>query len=273
MALLTLTSDLGDQDYLVGAVKGCLYKNLPDLQQVDITHRLLPFNDAQAAYVVRTILQNYPAGTFHLVLANVFHRPPERMLLIRHQDQYIGIADNGLITMILEQTPEEAIALSMDPDRPHTILECVETLAKGIARLNAGTPLAEIGIPAPAISNRNPLRPLVFEDSMEGQILYVDPFENVVVNISKDEFEAQRRKRSFKIVFRRDEIIDRIANSYADVQEGEKLALFNAAGYLEIAINKGKAAGLFGLQLYDDQSQSQYSQSQLYYHTVKVYFE
>ena len=29
------------------------------------------------------------------------------------------------------------------------------------------------------------------------------------------------------------------------VAEGEKLALFNSAGYLEIAINKGNAAGLF----------------------------
>ena len=66
----------------------------------------------------------------------------------------------------------------------------------------------------------------------------------MVVNITREEFEEQRKGRSFKIVFKRDEVIEKISETYADVQEGEKLALFNSAGYLEIAINKGNAAGL-----------------------------
>ncbi|MBI3883259.1 MAG: hypothetical protein HY305_03345, partial [Sphingobacteriales bacterium] len=55
-----------------------------------------------------------------------------------------------------------------------------------------------------------------------------------------------------------------------------KLALFNAAGYLEIAINKGNAAGLFGLQGFSEKqqaSQAQYLNSRLFYQTVRVYFE
>ena len=79
--------------------------------------------------------------------------------------------------------------------------------------------------------------------------------------------------RSFRIVFKRDETIDRISETYADVAEGEKLALFNSAGYLEIAIQKGNAAGLFGLQDFTEQSQNQYLQSRLFYQTVRVYFE
>jgi S-adenosylmethionine hydrolase len=97
----------------------------------------------------------------------------------------------------------------------------------------------------------------------------------VIINITKDEFEEQRRGRSFKIVFKRDEVIDKISDTYADVSESEKLALFNSAGYLEIAINKGNAAGLFGLQGYLEQqnSQSQYLQNRLLYQTIKIYFE
>jgi S-adenosyl-L-methionine hydrolase (adenosine-forming) len=69
-------------------------------------------------------------------------------------------------------------------------------------------------------------------------------------------------------------VIDRISESYADVTEGEKLALFNSAGYLEIAINKGNAAGLLGLQGYSEkQQQSQYINSRMFYQTVRVYFE
>jgi len=66
-----------------------------------------------------------------------------------------------------------------------------------------------------------------------------------------------------------------MSETYADVNEGEKLALFNSAGYLEIAINKGNAAGLFGLQGFSEkqQQQSQYQNNRLFYQTVKVLFE
>src|SRR6185369_14036371 len=122
---------------------------------------------------------------------------------------------------------------------------------------------------------KNHLRPLLSSDWIEGQILFIDNFENIVVNITKEEFEEQRKGRSFHIVFKRDEVIDKISETYADVQESEKLALFNSAGYLEIAINKGNAAGLFGLQGFSEKqqmhSQQQFINNRLFYQTVKVY--
>jgi S-adenosylmethionine hydrolase len=110
---------------------------------------------------------------------------------------------------------------------------------------------------------------------MEGQIIFIDNFENVIVNITKDQFERQRKGRRFKIVFKRDEIIERISGSYADVPQGEKLVIFNSAGYMEIAINKGNAAGLFGLKGYSESSGSMPNvmQARLFYQTVKVYFD
>ncbi len=105
---------------------------------------------------------------------------------------------------------------------------------------------------------------------MEGQILFIDHFENIIVNITHDQFEEQRRGRSFKIIFKRDEVINVISETYANVKEGEKLALFNSAGYLEIAINKGNAAGLFGLQGFTGRTDTQ--QTRLFYQTVRIQF-
>ena len=68
-----------------------------------------------------------------------------------------------------------------------------------------------------------------------------------------------------------------ISEAYSDVGEGDKLAFFNSAGYLEIAINKGNASSLFGLQGYSEKQQKtlgqQYLNSRLFYQTVKVFFE
>jgi S-adenosyl-L-methionine hydrolase (adenosine-forming) len=275
MPLLTLTSDIGQQDFLIGAVKGQLLQENTEFTLVDISHQLSPFNYPQAAYVCRNAIKNFSAGTFHLVLVNLFDEKPDHMLLAEHNGQYIGCADNGLLTMILEELPQKVTGLKLDKNQQKNTVYCTSVFAKAFNELAGGKKIEQIGDAGISIKVKNPLRPMLGNNWIEGQIIFIDNFENVIVNIHKDEFEEQRKGRSFKIVFKRDEVIDRISETYADVNEGEKLALFNSAGYLEIAINKGNAAGLLGLQSFAEKQlqQSQYMKSRLFYQTVKVFFE
>ncbi len=275
MPLLTLTSDIGQQDFLMAAVKGQLLQRNGNFTLVDISHNLSPFNYPQAAYVCRNAIKNFPAGTFHLVLVNLFDEKPEHMLLAEHNGHFIGCADNGLLTMILEEVPQKVVGLKLDKNQQKNTIYCASVFAEAFNELSTGKKTEDIGDAGVSVRVKNPLRPMLGNNWIEGQIIFIDNFENVIVNIHKDEFEEQRKGRSFKIVFKRDEVIDKISETYADVNEGEKLALFNSAGYLEIAINKGNAAGLLGLQSYAEKQlqQSQYMNSRLFYQTVKVYFE
>ncbi len=274
MPLLTLTSDIGQQDFLVGAIKGQLMQGIDGFLITDITHNLSPFNYPQAAYVCRNAIKNFAPGTFHLIMVNLFDEKPEHLLLAQHNGHYIGCADNGLITMILEEVPQKVVALLLEKTQQKNTLYCTTVFAKAFAQLHNGKNIEDVGDAGVSIQVKNPLRPLLGNNWIEGQIIFIDNFENIIVNITKEEFEEQRRGRSFKIVFKRDEVIDRVSESYADVGEGEKLALFNSAGYLEIAINKGNAAGLFGLQGYSEKQQlNQYNNSRMFYQTVRVYFE
>jgi S-adenosylmethionine hydrolase len=275
MALITLTSDIGHQDYLVGAIKGQLMDVDRSFQVLDITHSLTPFNYPQTAYVCRGAIRQFPAGTYHLLLVNLFDAKPEHLLLVRHKDQYLFIADNGLITMILEEVPELVVALPLPKTATKNTLYFIQVFGRAIRELESGKRPEELGDARVSIQVKNPLRPQLGNNWMEGQVIFIDHFENVVVNISRDEFEEQRKGRSFKIVFKRDEVIDKISETYADAGEGEKLALFNAAGYLEIAINKGNAAGLLGLQGFAEKSNpgNTYLSNRLFYQTVRIYFE
>ena len=276
MPLITLTSDFGEQDFLAGAVKGQLLQANKDFTIVDITHSLSPFNYPQSAYVSRNAIKNFAEGTFHLVLVNIFDEKPEHLLLAEHNGHYIGCADNGLLTMILEETPQKVVGLPLEKSKQKNALYCINTFAAAINKLNSGELLENLGDIGISMHVKNPLRPLLGSNWIEGQIIFIDNFENVIVNINKEEFEEQRKGRSFTIVFKRDEIIDKISETYADVPEGEKLALFNSAGYLEVAINKGHAAGLFGLQGFSEKQQSmqqQFLNNRLFYQTVKVYFQ
>lgn len=273
MALLTLTSDIGQQDYLAGAIKGQLLQLDAGFRFVDISHHLLPFNYPQAAYISRNAIKNFPPHTFHLVLVNLFETRPEQLLLAYHNEQYILCADNGLITMILETKPELVIGLPLEKTAIRNTLYCVKVMGEAIKKIADGVSMSQIGIPDVPYQEKNALRPLLGESWIEGQIIFIDNFENVVVNITREQFEDQRKGRDFRIVFKRDEVIDQVSETYADVPEGEKLAMFNSAGYLEIAVNKGNAAGLFGLQGYLEQAQNHYLQNRLFYQTVRIFFE
>ncbi len=148
-------------------------------------------------------------------------------------------------------------------------------MATTINRILKGEPMDQIGLPDFNYIEKNPLQPLQDHDAIEGQIIFIDNFENVIVNITRHQFETLRKGRKFKIIFKRDEIISTISESYADVPEGEKLAFFNSADYMEIAINKGNAAGLFGLKGFSDRASqsSALMHNQLMYQTVRILFE
>ncbi len=275
MALVTLTSDIGQQDYLVAAVKAQLLQVDADFSLVDITHSIPPFNYPHAAYICRSAIRNFPDFTYHIILVNLFEKKPEQLLLAFHQNQYLLCADNGLLQMILEDKPEMVIGIPLDKRANKNTTYCVQVMAQAISRLSQGESIQKIGNPDVSYIEKNHLRPLLDNNWIGGQIIFIDNFENVIVNITREQFEEQRKGRSFRIVFKRDEVIDRISESYADVNPGEKLALFNSAGYLEIAINKGNAAGLFGLKGFSEKGSqvAGYLQNQLFYQTVRVYFE
>lgn len=276
MPVLTLTSDTGNQDFISGAVKGVLLQTTGvGFNLVDITHNLTPFNLPHAAYVCRNVLRNFPAGSYHAILVNLFEYKTDHLLAAEKNGQVFFCADNGLISMMLDELPASVYALPLDKRQPKNILGIASTIGQALKQLEAGATLAGIAPETTAYIQKNNLKPLSGPNYLEGQIIFTDHFENVITNITRELFEEHRRGRSFKISFKRDEIIDRLSETYGDVPEGEKLALFNSAGYLEIAINQGNAAGLFGLKGMPGTSQPDgaYLQNRLFYHKVKIYFE
>jgi S-adenosylmethionine hydrolase len=273
MPILTLTTDIGQRDYLVGAIKGQFLKLLPTLNIADITHYLSQTNFPQAAYTCNNAFKYYPTGTFHFVIVNLFDAPVKYLLMARYRDQFIICPDNGLLTMITGTKPNDMIAIVID--QQNTLLEITQLVAEKIAAILAAGNLSAGGTAITNIEEKYPLRATIGPNWMEGQILFIDNFENVVINITKEEFSEQRNGRNFKIVFKRNEVIESISNNYTSVSESEKLAWFNSAGYLEIALRNGNMAGLFGLQGFNEQMQQTGSSSgnKWFYQTVRIFFE
>ncbi len=273
MPILTLTTDIGQRDYLTGAIKGQFLSLLPTWNIADITHYLSQTNFPQAAYTCNNAFKYYPAGSFHLVIVNMFDTPVKYLLIAKYRDQFIICPDNGLLTMITGNKPWEMVAMQLD--KQNTLLEITQLVAEKVTAIAETGNLLSGGEPIEDIEEKYPLRATLGPNWMEGQILFIDNFENVVINITKEEFSQQRNGRNFKIVFKRNEVIESISDNYTSVSESEKLAWFNSAGYLEIALRNGNMAGLFGLQGFNEQMQQTGSASgnKWFYQTVRIFFE
>jgi S-adenosylmethionine hydrolase len=270
MPILTLTSDFGISDPMVGAVKGEILNINEGFQLIDLTHEIAPFNYMQAAYQCKTIFRNFPKESFHLILVNLYDAKLDYLLLVKHQGQYIGTPDNGLITMVLDGVPDEYVKLPISTKSALNIGSMIQTWIEAFALICSGKMMNQVGEPLEQLVQRTLMKAYVSSQYIEGQVLMIDRFNNILVNITIQEFEEARKGRRFKIVLLRDAFIEEISNTYSDVPDGEKLARFNEAGYLEIAINKGFAAPLFGLGEYGQTSSQQKRQ---YYQTIKIFFE
>lgn len=258
MSIITLTTDMGSKDYYVAATKGAIWSQMPDVNIVDITHEIKPFDSQQAAFVVKNAWSNFPAGTVHIIGVNADQDVNITHLIVEFDGQYFIGADNGIFALLFDRSPDGVFELNLTQDSDELTFPTKNLFAKAAAHLARGGTPEVIGKRIDSVKQATDMLPVVENDVIKGSVIYVDVYGNVITNISRQIFKDVGKGREFAITFKRASFdIKKIHNKYNDVPEGEKVALFSHAGLLEIAINKGApgngggASGLFGLVLSD----------------------
>ncbi len=276
MLTITLTSDFGLADHTVALVKGQLMQHLNEAPQlIDVTHSVANYDLQQAAFYLQNMVDNFVPGTFHCNFVDLFGTKRKHLLCIEFNGQFVFTADNGFVKMFSSDESLKVYAVPLQTAMPVSLANYVQTIANCINWLSSGQDIDSLGEPIEDYIEKTLRQPSVDNNTIEGHILYIDKFENVITNIPQKLFHQLKKDREFKIVFLRNEVINKISETYADVSSGEKLALFNASGMLEIAINQGNAAGLFGL-LHNEKIKKEQNQAfhrQIYYLSVRVEFE
>lgn len=249
MQLVTLTTDFGTQDFYAGALKGALLSRTPDVMLVDISHDVKPFDIVQGAFMVQNVWPEFPEGTIHLIGVNCVYSQGFRFVATRRNGHYFLAPDNGLLTLLFPQIdPADLRSLPAD-SAEHFAVKNV--YAAAVAHLAGGKPFEELGEFAAPLLERISIQPVITPTRIRGTVIHVDNFENVVVNIHRDVFEKALNGREFSLFFKRNDPITKLSGNYCDVPVGEQLCLFNTAGFLEIAVNMGRASTLLGLKVED----------------------
>jgi len=267
MALITLTTDFGHKDYFVSAVKGAIYNLLPDVNLVDISHEILPFNVKETAYILKNTYKNFPENTIHIIGVDAEKTPERNHLALYLDGQYFICADNGIMSLIAtEIKPSKIVEINIH-NRLKTNFPILDVFINVACHIARGGNLDVIGKPINDIFQIKELAPkIVSQQKIIGHVLYIDHYGNAISNISKTLLNEIAKGRAFKI-YAGSYTFNKVLDTYSNIEDfkidkekrynmqGEKLALFNAGNYLEIAIYKsntqtvGGASTLLGLGL------------------------
>ncbi|MGJ1389382.1 SAM hydrolase/SAM-dependent halogenase family protein [Sphingobacterium spiritivorum] len=248
MGVITLTTDLGYQDFYQAALKGSIISQLPDVRIVDITHEIPSFNVQHAAFVLKNAYHYFPRKTVHLIGIDTVFQEDSRYIAMKYNGHFFVGADNGIFSIILgENQAEEVVELDIMQDLRYLHFPLADILTKATCHIAKGGKMSEIGIPIDKPIEKATFQPIFDQNSIKGHVSYIDSFGNVISNISKDLFNRIQAGRGFTLYFKRNETIDKMSWHYNEVSEGEKLCLFGISNFLEIAINKGNASQLLGL--------------------------
>jgi S-adenosylmethionine hydrolase len=268
MSIITLTTDYGLKDHFVGALKGKILSEYSEASIIDISHDIDPFNTVEASYIIGASYASFPKGTVHLIGVDMEWNKENQHIVMQWNDHYFIAADNGILSMLSQKiVPQKIVAINIH-DRLHNEATDMDVFVKVACHIAKGGLLNIIGKEINSIKQVTELQAVVSLDnnSLKGHIIYIDHFGNVVTNISKKQFLEVAKGRPYQIVMKTKNIKTILPNYSAIASsdkypikyyEGEKLALFNEAGFLEIAIFRsnpskvGSANSLLGLNYRD----------------------
>jgi S-adenosylmethionine hydrolase len=266
MSIITLTTDYGLKDHFVGALKGKLLTEFREATIIDISHDIDAFNVAEAAYIIGASYSSFPKGTVHLIGVDIELNNENQHIAMQWNDHYFICADNGILSMLTQKiVPQKLVAITIHDRLPNDATD-MDVFVKVSCLLAKGGLLNVIGKEIKSIKEVTELQAVVNENQIKGYVTYIDHFGNVVTNISKKMFLETGKSRPYELKFKR-QIIKTILPKYSDIgisekyplkyYEGQKLAIFNEAGFLEIAIFRsnpdtvGSATSLLGLSYRD----------------------
>ena len=245
MALITFMSDFGNSDHYVAAVKAKILNVNPGLRIIDISHNIEHFNIAHGAFVLKSIYNDFPKGTVHLVGVDSVNTKEDEYLAMKLNEHYFLGVNNGLFSLISDNEPAAIIRINL-PANKKTTFPAKDVFAAAAARLASGASIYDLGNPTQNFKRMLPRQVKATKKQMVGNVIRVDHYGNLITNLEKELFLSLRGQNEFYITFGR-ERVHKILDSYSHAEPGDCFVIFNDLGLMEVGINNGNASELLGL--------------------------
>lgn len=242
--IISLTTDFGENDYYLGAVRGVLLGLCRDAVLVDITHQVTPYSVLEGSFALSQACPAFPEGTVHLAVVDPGVGGLRKPIIVVSGGHFFVGPDNGLFTPFLGEGSAVYRIHEKDGSGNGETFHGRDIFAPAAARLARGESPDALGDPTAQAVRLHIPRPRRDGGMVEGEVLWTDRFGNLITNIHRRDLSRLGGEVDIQVGTYR---ISRLSRTYEDGMLGESLALVGSSGYLELAVVQGNAGGQLGV--------------------------
>lgn len=241
---ITLLTDFGDQDGFVGIMKGVMLSINSRANIIDISHKIPAHNIEAGAFVLDSAYCYFPPGTIHVVVVDPGVGSERRIIACEAADYFFIAPDNGILKYLFHEfSVQQVVQLSNEQFFRSQVSDTFhgrDIFAPVAAHLSLQPELSRFGDWTPNFHRGRIPQLLIHENSISGEVLYVDHFGNMITNIPRESVPPGIKNDQITIRFR-NHTLHGIHSSYTDGSHRELIGLWSSTGNLEIALKQNRA--------------------------------
>ena len=251
---IVLITDFGLKDPYVGVMKGVIKTINPEAQIIDLTHNVRKFDIHAAAVILLVSAKYFPRGSIFTCVVDPGVGSSRRAIIIVTKNYYLVGPDNGCLSLLAEEDGVKGIYdISDSPFRLPWVSGTFhgrDVFAPVAAWLSRGLKPEQLGKPVDDYVKISIQKPRITDNTVEGVIIYIDRFGNIMSNISHELVEKLGVKYgdTISVIIGSRGFECPYVRSFSNVPEGEVACYINSWGYFEVGINKSSAAELLKVE-------------------------
>lgn len=255
-SLVAFASDFGLDDTWVGVCHAIILRACPTARVVDLGHQIPPFDIRKAAAMAAAAVYQLP-DAIHLIVVDPGVGGGRRDLCVvtGQGTQLIG-PDNGVLLPATWRAGGVAHAYALDRARLGDgevlpTFHARDVLAPAAAALACGAPPESLGdevevatlVPAPFG------RYTSVGSYVSGEVLEADRFGSLRFNIPAEDLSTLGLDGGeLEVSIGHNTLTVPLMRTFADVAEGEPVALVDSSGWLGLSVNMGNAMDRYGVE-------------------------
>jgi S-adenosylmethionine hydrolase len=240
-SIIGILTDFGEQDIYVSSMKAVILSINPCTRIVDISHDIPRGDIETASFEIENIFSLFPEGTIFLAIVDPGVGSERKGIIVVSGGYTLVGPDNGIFSSFSRKGNSFVeINKSQYFRKPvSNTFHGRDIFAPVAAHLSLGKKPSSFGTLINHITVLERKEPTVTEKGLNGSIIHIDRFGNLISNIKLSVFSDYTQSTPFEICFKK----YTIKKTHSTYGEGgtSPIALFGSNGYLEISVKDGNA--------------------------------
>lgn len=254
MRIVSFLSDFGTSDSYVAQMKAAVLSRC-DAALIDITHQVKKQDIAEGAFLLWSIVDQFPKGSVHVAVIDPGVGSNRRGLVVMTPKCVLIGPDNGLLMPAAHKCGNfEVFEIDLKrflQGRISSVFHGRDMFAVVAAQIVNGLPFEEIGMRVSDPVDLDFGRGVCQDGVVSGKIIHCDSFGNCVTNISRSLLPEVFGGVFANGLVGKSELKAPFVRSYSFVSQNELLCTVGSAETLEFSVNKGSAKEMLGAAVGD----------------------